>query len=82
MDWTQYAINNGLAVGLLAAIGIGGWRVVVFLAPLVKQFFERQIAFLDFLQENQKQQTTILEKHSERLDEIHERVNRCGANRA
>lgn len=74
MDWSQLLLNNGLAVGILVAIGGGGWRVVAFLAPLVQKFFDRQNAFLDSLQGTTERQTKILESHGEKLNEIHERI--------
>lgn len=74
MDWWQIAINNGLAVGILVAIGGGGWRVAVFLAPLVKEFFVRQNAFFESMQVTMEKQQQILGQSGVKIDEIHRKV--------
>lgn len=74
MDWWQIAINNGLAVGILVAIGGGAWRAAIFLAPLVKDFFLRQNAFFEAMQGTMERQEKILGQSVDKIDEIHRKV--------
>lgn len=79
-DITQWAMNNGLAVVILVLLGAGIWRVFKWLAPKLSNLIEAQISLVVSLQSTTETQTKILEKHGEKLEEIHERVNRCGIN--